>query len=154
MSNREIAVRGFINEKFGKSYAKSLFHYAIFNGTIELGKPYNKYLIDLFEYSRWDKSAASEEQLAWTRQLFEAEVHNAPEALVSWVKHYNPITKEKQLVNGVCFYLPMSQELYLNINDPEHDVVEEWVLPTKHCAKSGDNKPVFIAANVDLNQVP
>ncbi len=150
MSNREIAVRGFVNEKFGKTYGRSLFHYAIYNGTIEIAKPHNKYLIDLFEYRRWDKSATTEDQIAWSKQLYEAEVHEAPEALASWVKYYNPVTKEKRLVNGVCFYLPVSQELYLNINDPEHDVVDEWVLQTKNCAKSGDNKPVFIATNVDL----
>ena len=38
------------------------------------------------------------------------------------------------------------------INDPEHDVVEEWTLPTKICTKQGDNKPVFIATNFDLTQ--
>ena len=113
MSNREIAVRGFINEKFGKTYGRSLFHYAIYNGTIEIAKPHNKYLIDLFEYRRWDKSATTEDQIAWSKQLYEAEVHEAPEALASWVKYYNPVTKEKRLVNGVCFYLPVSQELYL-----------------------------------------
>ncbi len=150
MSNREIAVRGFVNERFGKTYGKSLFHYAIYNGTIEVAKPHIKYLIDLFEYRRWDKSACTAEQLHWSKQLYEAEVHEAPEALVSWVKHYNPITKEKHAVNGVCIYLPVSQELYLSINDPAHDVVEEWTLQTKTCSKSGDNKPVFIATNVDL----
>ncbi len=150
MSSREIAVRGFINEKFGKTYGRSLYHYAFYNGTIELGKPRNKYVIDFFEYSRWDMSAKTEDQLAWSKELYEAGVHQLPEALVSWVKYYNPVTKEKRLVNGVCFYLPISQELYLNIKDPEHEVIDEWVLPTKNCSKSGDNKPVFIATNVDL----
>jgi hypothetical protein len=54
------------------------------------------------------------------------------------------------MVDGVCVYLPNSQELYLNINDPAHDVVNEWTLHTKHCTKTGSNKPIFIASNADL----
>jgi hypothetical protein len=52
MKEKEIAVRGFMNEKFGATYGKGLFHRAIYNGSVEIGKPYTKYLIDLFEYSR------------------------------------------------------------------------------------------------------
>ena len=47
MKAREIAVRGFMNEKFGSSYGKGLFHRAIFNGSVEIRNPYTKYLIDL-----------------------------------------------------------------------------------------------------------
>jgi hypothetical protein len=150
MSNREIAVRGFVNEKFGKTYGRSLFHYAIYNGTVEIAKPHTKYLIDLFEYARWDKSASTPEQLAWSKELYEADFHNEPEVLASWIKHYNPLTKQKQLVNGLCVYSPLKQQLIIIIHDPEHEVEEEWTLEVKHCSKSGDNKPVFIATNVDL----
>ena len=133
MSNREIAVRGFVNEKFGKTYGRSLFHYAIYNGTVEIAKPHTKYLIDLFEYARWDKSASTPEQLAWSKELYEADFHNEPEVL-----------------NGLCVYSPLKQQLIIIIHDPEHEVEEEWTLEVKHCSKSGDNKPVFIATNVDL----
>ena len=50
MKEREIAVRGFMNEKFGTTFGKGLFHRAIYNGTVEVRDPYTKYLIDLFEY--------------------------------------------------------------------------------------------------------
>lgn len=150
MKDREIAVRGFINEKFGSTYGKGLFHRAIYNGSIELRDPYTKYLIDLFEYQRWDNTARSEDQLKWSKQLAEADIKSAPEALVSWIQHYDPISKSKIMVDGVCVYLPNSQELYLNINDPAHDVVNEWTLHTKHCTKTGSNKPIFIASNSDL----
>ena len=63
MKEREIAVRGFMNEKFGTTYGKGLFHRAIYNGSVEIRSPYAKYLIDLFEYSRWEALAKSDEQL-------------------------------------------------------------------------------------------
>jgi hypothetical protein len=154
MSSREIAVRAFSNQKFGKPYAKSLFHYAIYNGTIEVNKPYAKYLIDLYEYQRWDKSASTAEQLKWSKELFEANMQDEPEVLVSWVKHYDPLTKQKTNIDGICVYSPTKQQMLVVINDPEHSVVEEWTLPTKICTKQGDNKPVFIATNFDLNLAP
>lgn len=151
MSSREIAVRAFTNQKFGHPFGRSLFHYAIYNGTIEVNKPYAKYLIDLFEYGRWDKSATTPEQLKWSKELFEADMQNEPEVLVSWIKHYNPMTKQKTLVDGVCVYSPSKQQVLIVINDPEHNVVEEWTLPTMICTKQGVHKPVFISTNFDLN---
>ena len=150
MKEREIAVRGFINEKFGSTYGKGLFHKAIYNGSIELRDPYTKYLIDLFDYRRWEHTANSDVQAEWIKRLVEAEIDKAPEALGSWIKHYDPMSKAKQAVDGVCVYLPMSDELYVSINDPEHGVSNEWTLNTKNCTKTGVNKPIFIASNVDL----
>jgi hypothetical protein len=151
MKEREIAVRGFINEKFGSTYGKGLFHRAIYNGSVEVRNPYAKYLIDLFEFGRWDITARSPEQLGWSKKLHQADVHNAPEALASWIQHYDPVTKVKTLADGVCVYLPLTQELYVSINDPAHGVSDEWTLLTKNCTKTGVNKPVFIATNVDLS---
>ncbi len=150
MSSREVVIRAFTNEKFGHPFGRSLFHYAIYNATVEVNKPYAKYLVDLYEYARWDKSASTPEQLKWSKELFEADIQDEPEVLASWIKHYNPLTKQKQLVDGICVYSPTKQQLIMIINDPEHDVVEEWTLPTKICTKQGDNKPVFIATNFDL----
>ena len=61
------------------------------------------------------------------------------------------MSKTKQVVDGICVYLAESQELHISINDPDHDIVEAWTLDVKSCTKSGTNKPVFIATNVDLN---
>jgi len=150
MSSREVVLRAFTNQKFGHPFGRSLFHYAIYNGTIEVNKPYAKYLIDLFEYNRWDRTATSPEQLKWSKELFEANMQDEPEVLVSWIKHYNPITKQKQIVDGVCVYSPLKQQILTVINDPEREVIEEWTLPTKLCTKVGEHKPVFIATNFDL----
>lgn len=152
MKEKDIVVRGFMNEKFGSTYGKGLFHRAIYNGSVEIRHPYSKYLIDLFEYDRWEIHAVGEQQLAWTKKLNKAQVNQAPEALASWVQHYDPMTKTKRAVDGVCVYLPMSQELYIAINDPVNNINDEWTLQAKHCLKTGPNKPIFIATNVDLNQ--
>ena len=39
---REIAVRGFMNEKFNTTFGKGLFRRAMFNGSVELGIPNQK----------------------------------------------------------------------------------------------------------------
>jgi hypothetical protein len=107
-------------------------------------------LIDLFEYSRWEASAKSDEQLTWVDKMRSARI-DSTDSVVSWVQHYDPMSKTKQSVDGVCVYLSETQELHISINDPDHDVVDTWTLDVKSCAKSGTNKPVFIATNVDLN---
>lgn len=150
MKETEIAVRGFMNEKFGSTFGKGLFHRAIFNGSVEIRSPYTKYLIDLFEYSRWEASAKTDAQIAWVTKLLDARV-DCTESVVSWIQHYDPMSKAKQSVDGVCVYLSKTQELHISINDSERNVVDAWTLDVKSCAKSGANKPVFIASNVDLN---
>ena len=35
-AEREIAIRGFINERFGSAYGQGLFRRAVYNGSIEL----------------------------------------------------------------------------------------------------------------------
>ncbi len=50
---RAIAVRGFINEKFNTTSGKSLFRRALFNGSIELRDPNQKYLVDYYTYPEW-----------------------------------------------------------------------------------------------------
>ena len=150
MKAREIAVRGFMNEKFGSTYGKGLFHRAIFNGSVEIRNPYTKYLIDLFEYGRWENSARTDQQMIWVNKMRSANV-DCSDSVVSWIQHYDPLSKAKQPVDGVCVYLSETQELHISINDPERNVVDAWTLGVKSCAKSGANKPVFIATNVDLN---
>ena len=150
MNEKEIAVRGFINEKFGSTFGKGLFNRAIYNGSVEIRNPYTKYLIDLFEYRRWEQTAKTDQQIGWVSRLREANIHDT-DSVVSWIQHYDPMSKTKQVVDGICIYLAESQELHISINDPDHDIIEAWTLDVKSCAKSGANKPVFIATNVDLN---
>ena len=147
---REIAVRGFINEKFGNTYGKGLFHRAVFNGSVELRSPYTKYLIDLCEYERWQHSARTDGQMAQVSLLETHEINKEPDALVSWVQHYDPLTKSKTPVDGVCVYLPETRELYIKINDANNGTTEDWTLNAIACRNAGQNKPAFIASNFDL----
>ena len=152
MKQREIAVRGFINEKFGKSFGKGLFHRAIYNGSIELRDPGEKYLIDLFKYEQWEAKAKSDAQIEWVKKLVSADIHESPDALVSWIQHYDPFTKTKTLVDGVCIYLPETSELLVNINDETRETQDAWELSVAPCKNPGPKKPVFIASNADLNE--
>ena len=66
---REIAVRGFINEKFNTTFGKGLFRRAVYNGSVELHKPNQKYLVDYFSYLEWEAQARYDEQMAVIKKL-------------------------------------------------------------------------------------
>jgi hypothetical protein len=70
--------------------------------------------------------------------------------LFSWLVHYDPLTKSKERVDGYSIYSPNSRELFIAINDEAHQTQDDWTLSVHHCKSTGANKPVFIAANVDL----
>jgi hypothetical protein len=40
--------------------------------------------------------------------------------------------------------------LFIKIDDPNNQTQDEWTLDVHSCKSTGANKPVFIAANVDL----
>lgn len=151
MKQREIAVRGFINDKFGKSFGKGLFHRAIYNGSIELRDPGEKYLIDLFTYEQWEAKAKSDAQIEWVKKLCAANVDKSPDALVSWIQHYDPFSKVKTPVDGICLYLPETREMVIHIDDQQHKTSDSWQLSVADCKNPGPKKPVIIASNVDVN---
>ncbi|OZA11815.1 MAG: hypothetical protein B7Y05_13805 [Polynucleobacter sp. 24-46-87] len=43
-----------------------------------------------------------------------------------------------------------TRELFIKIDDPTNQTQDEWTLNVHACRATGANKPVFIAANVDL----
>jgi len=148
---RDIAVRGFINDKFNTTFGKGLFRRAVFNGSVELSNPKEKYLVDYYSYADWQNTAKSDEQMASVRKMQAAGVSKADDVYCSWILHYNPVSKVKTKVPGFSVYAPQTQELYICIDDPANATTEEWSLPTRLCKNTGANKPVFIATNVDLN---
>ncbi len=148
---RDIAVRGFINEKFNTTFGKGLFRRAVFNGSVELANPKEKYLVDYYSFADWQNTAKSDAQMAAVRKMADAGINEADEIYCSWVLHYNPVSKAKTKVDGFSVYAPQTQELYICIDDANNHTVEEWSLPVKACKTAGPNKPVFIATNVDLN---
>ena len=148
---REIAVRGFINEKFNTTFGKGLFRRAVYNGSVELHKPNQKYLVDYFSYLEWEAQAKSDDQIAVIKKLASTNVAQEEDLLFSWLVHYDPLTKSKERVDGYSIYSPNSRELFIEINDEMHQTQDDWTLSVHQCKSTGANKPVFIAANVDLS---
>ncbi len=147
---REIAVRGFINEKFNTTFGKGLFRRAVFNGSVELHDPNQKYLVDYFSYLEWETQAKTDEQLKVINELTSVNLGKETDWLFSWLIHYDPLTKSKQRVNGYSIYSPNTRELFIKIDDPNNQTQDEWTLDVHSCKSTGANKPIFVAANVDL----
>ncbi|WP_255537446.1 hypothetical protein [Polynucleobacter sp. JS-Fieb-80-E5] len=147
---REVAIRGFINEKFGSTFGKGLFRRALYTGSVELHNPKQKYLVDFYTYADWEFSAKSDEQIAVLKKLDATDIAKTPNILMSWLVHYDPLTKCKSAADGFCIYAQDTKELHLNIDDAHNGVMDEWTLDVQHCKTAGHKKPVFIAANVDL----
>ena len=148
---REIAVRGFINEKFNTTFGKGLFRRAVYNGSVELHKPNQKYLVDYYSYPEWESQAKSDEQMAIVKSLESTNVAQENDLLFSWLIHYDPLTKSKERVNGYSVYSPNTRELFIKIDDMSNLTQDEWTLNVHPCRATGTNKPVFVATNVDLN---
>jgi len=147
---REIAVRGFINEKFNTTFGKGLFRRAVYNGSVELHNPNQKYLVDYYSYPEWEAQAKSDDQIAVIKKLESTNVAQESDLLFSWLVHYDPLTKSKERVEGYSVYSPNTRELFIKIDDAINQTQEEWTLDVHSCKSTGANKPVFIAANVDL----
>ncbi len=148
---REIAVRGFTNEKFNTTFGKGLFRRAVFNGSVELRDPSLKYLVDYYQYPEWEALAKVNKQMDIINKLDGSGMPENEDLLFSWLVHYDPLTKIKTKVDGYSVYSPSTQELYITINDPDNQTNEEWSLDVHNCKNLGHHKPVFIATNVDLN---
>lgn len=148
---RDIAVRGFINDKFNTTFGKGLFRRAVFNGSVELGNPKEKYLVDYYEYTDWENLAKSDIEMQVINQLAESGFTGTESIFCSWIQHYDPLSKTKTKVGGFSIYSPETQELYIRISDLVHHTEDDWTLPARLCKTTGINKPVFVATNVDLN---
>jgi hypothetical protein len=148
---REIAIRGFINDKYNTTYGKGLFRRAIYNGSVEIHHPHQKYLVDLYEYEQFQHTAKSDNQISTLKKLDACGIANTPDLVMSWIVHYEPSTKSKVLVDGYCIYLQSTGEVHIEIDDVLNGTKDEWDLKAHHCKAIGVNKPVFVATNVDLN---
>jgi len=148
---REIAIRGFINEKYNTPFGKGLFRRAIYNGSVELLNPNQKYLVDFYEYELFQHTAKTDDQIRTLKKFDACGVANTPDLVMSWIVHYEPLTKSKELVDGYCIYLQSTGEVHIEIDDVLNGTKDEWDLKAHHCKAIGANKPVFVATNVDLN---
>ena len=73
---RDIAVRGFINDKFNTTFGKGLFRRAVFNGSVELANPQEKYLVDYYSYEDWQNTAKTDQQMASVKKLINSNIVN------------------------------------------------------------------------------
>lgn len=149
-TEREIAVRLFINDKFNTTFGKSLFRKAIFNGTIELKNPKAKFLIDLYQYEKWEAMAKNDIQMETIRELANTDIPTTEEYLFSWIVHYDASTKTKTPVKGFLVYSPESHEIHVNIDSPQFHTQEQWDLRMHACKATGSGVPALIASTTDL----
>jgi hypothetical protein len=147
---RAIAVRLFINDKFNTTYGKSLFRKAIFNGTIELKDPKAKFLIDLYQYPKWEALAKNDIQMDIIRELANGDFPADESLLFSWIAHYDPQTKVKTAVKGYLVYSPESHEIYVDIDSSEFGTCEQWELKAHPCKAVGTGIPAVVASTADL----
>jgi len=146
---REIAVRGFINEKFNTTFGKGLFRRAVYNGSVELRNPNSKYLVDYYQYPEWEALAKRDDQLTIINRLADSGITEQDELLYSWLMHYDPFSKAKTPVSGYSIYSQDTCELFIQINDPDNQTMEDWTLDVRACKTIAANKPVFIATNTN-----
>ena len=129
---REIAIRGFINEKYNTTYGKGLFRRAIYNGSVELHNPNQKYLVDFYDYEQFQHTAKSDAQIEVLKKLDQCNVSSVEGLVLSWIIHYEPLTKTKNPVDGYCIYLQSTGELHIEVIDVQNGTNEQWDLRAHH----------------------
>lgn len=144
---KEIAVRLFENKRLGTTYGKGLYRTAVFNASAEIKDPHVKYLLDFYQYDRWQHTANTDEQIAMLNQIDE---YCSAGDLTSWITRYDPITKSKTPVQGVAILDEKSNTLRVVVIDPESGVEDTWSLPVKACSVTRSNSPSLIATNTEL----
>jgi hypothetical protein len=143
----EIAVRLYDNQAYGTTHGKGMYRSAIYNGTIDTKAPAVKYLVDLFTYDDWENKARTNEQMV----ILEA-VIDVKDKLYSWIQRYDPATRQKTLVHGVCTLDLINLSMDVLIFDEDVNVVDRWQVTAKPCKQSstGLKSPQLLATNADL----
>ena len=141
----KIAVRLYDNKRYGTTYGKGLYRKAAYNGTIDT-KAYVKYLVDMYSYDDWVNMAKSDAQMEIVNHI-----QHGKDSLYSWVKRYDPISRDKVEVPGMCCLDLVSMELTVMICDESRDMTDTWRLKAKPCTARVDHKgPQLLATNCDL----
>ena len=134
---KNIAVRLWNNEMFGKTYGKGKRKNAFYNGTVEISIPPVKYLIDLETITSWYHNAKYPIHL---KMLDRIEPCDDANVLMSWIVRYE---------NGVK--TPVHGYYCFDINKLQL-INETWELAVKECLKRTPGKPTpnLIATNYEL----
>lgn len=143
----EIAVRLYENNTYGTTYGKGVYRKAIYNGTIDAKHQNAKYLVDFYSYDDWANMARTDVQMEILRCI----TANS-DTLYSWIKHYEPATRDKTLVPGMCRINLDTMKMMVSICDEARNVADEWSITAKPCKQSasGLKSPQLLATNSDL----
>lgn len=144
---KEIAVRFYTNEKFGKG----IFKKAIFSGTADLSQPCTKYLLDMLNYEDWRNAAKTDDDIE-ALAVAEEIIGNASttDVLATFIKRMDS-DGTKSRVPGCCVFDKATNELVLVIVDDVTGVADKWELSAKPCKQvMGKKVPQLLASNADL----
>lgn len=145
---KEIAVRLFENPKYGTTYGPAQYRHAIFNASADIKNPSVKYLLDFYEYDKWQHSAHTGLQIDILNEVAEMADRNT---LASWIVRYEPLTKEKTLVMGYAAYDLRESTLTMAVIDAEKGIEDTWQLEAKPCrAVAGKKVASLLATNSEL----
>jgi len=144
---KEIAVRLYVNEKYGTTCGKGMYRRALFNGTADVHEPRIKYLLDFYTLADWQHSAKTDEDMEALNYVKQQE---HAEKAYSWVVRYDMTSKKKTRVSGFCEYDMDTGKLTLLVLDTASGVEDTWRLDVKMCTKSAVNTsaPHLLATNV------
>ena len=145
----EIAVRLYDNKLYGTTYGKGMYRKAIYNGSIDVKNPNEKYLIDMYTYNDWVLQSKTEMQ----DQVL-ASISRTSEKVYSWLYKYNSKTKEKTLISGCCILDLNTNEVQIVIDDEKSEIESVWQLEARPCRPTNDGRkvPQLLATNADLNE--
>lgn len=145
----EIAVRLYENAKFGTTYAKGLYHSAVFNASADVLNPSVKYLLDFYTLERWQHTARTDGQMEMLDIAMECD---RSDALFSWIYRYDCTTKAKTWVWGYASLDSSTNKLKLLLDDKPKGLLENWTLTAKPCRSVyGKKAPTLLATNADLS---
>lgn len=145
MEANQIAVRLYANQKLGSTYAKGMYHTAVFNAAADVLGKNTKYLLDYHTYDRWQHTATSDEQMEVLDYVSE---RATGATLASWVVRYDTATKKKTAINGYSTLNVDTNELELVVLDADAGIQVKWQLTAKPCrAKGIGNSPTLLATN-------
>ena len=144
---KEIAVRLYVNEKYGTTCGKGMYRRALFNGTADVYEPRIKYLLDFYTIDEWQHGAKTNDDMAAVNH---AQSQQHADKAYSWVVRYDITSKAKTRVTGFCEYDMATNELTLLVLDTAKGVENTWQLDVKSCTQNALNKnaPHLLATNV------
>ena len=145
----EIAARLYDNNTYGTTYGKGMYRKAIYNGTIDAKHLNIKYIVDLYSYDDWANMAKTDEQMEILHSI-DADT----DTLYSWIKHYDPATRNKTLVTGMCQINLDTMKMVVLILDNTHGVADTWNITARQCKQTSSTvkSPQLLATNSDLTE--